>query len=172
MMLIDGPSNQVDTISQRLESLFRDYGLMTIHASERLASFNAVENTYLSVFMLLGGLGIVIGTIGLGIVLLRNISQRRHELALYVALGFHRKFIFKMILAEHLLILSSGILLGLIASIPVILPLLISRVSSIPWIFICGILMMVAANGFLWIYFPARRILTQNPLVGLLTEKD
>jgi len=32
--------------------------------SEKLASFNAVENTYLSVFMLLGGLGVIMGISG------------------------------------------------------------------------------------------------------------
>ncbi|MEI7725112.1 MAG: ABC transporter permease [Bacteroidota bacterium] len=168
--LIDGPVIQQDTISKRLETLFRDYGLMAITAPERLSSFNAVENTYLSVFMMLGGLGIIIGTIGLGIVLLRNISQRKQELSLYVALGFRKQFVFKLILAEHTLILAAGLLLGVIAALPVILPLLICPGSSIPWIFISVILLLVVANGFLWIFFSARKILTMDPLSGLRKE--
>jgi ABC-type antimicrobial peptide transport system permease subunit len=144
--------------------------LTATKATERLSSFNAVENTYLSVFMMLGGLGVIIGTIGLGIVVLRNISQRTQELSLYVALGFKKQFIFKLILVEHTLILMSGLALGLIATLPVILPLLISPYSSLPWIFISGILLLVLANGFLWIYFPARRILNRNPLPGLRSE--
>ena len=74
-MLIDGPATKSDTITHRLETLFRDYGMMVTSASARLAAFHAVENTYLSVFMLLGGFGIIIGTFGLGIVIFRNIRQ-------------------------------------------------------------------------------------------------
>jgi ABC-type antimicrobial peptide transport system permease subunit len=170
IMLVDGPSLQRDTIGRRLEALFRDYGMMATPASERLASFNAVENTYLSVFMLLGGLGVLIGTTGLGIVLLQNIIQRRQELALYVALGFRRKFVFKLILTEHALMLAAGLSLGMIASLPVVLPLLISPGSVVPWLLISGILILVAANGLLWIYFPAKKILSGNPLSGLREE--
>ncbi len=169
-MLIDGPVNQQDTIAERLETLLRDFGLMATPASKRLASFNAVTNTYLSVFMLLGGLGIIIGTIGLGIALLRNISQRKQELALYSVLGFQKQFVFKLILAEHSLILFAGIFLGLVASLPVILPLIISPVSSVPWLFILAILLLVFMNGFLWIYFAAKTTIKQNPLQGLREE--
>ena len=170
IMLIDGPIDHRDEIAQRLETLFRDYGLMATPASARLASFNAVENTYLSVFMLLGGLGVIIGTIGLGIIFLRNMTQRKQELAMYVALGFRRQFIFRLVLAEHTLILLSAIFLGVISAIPVLLPLLASPAYSVPWPFISGILILVLANGFLWIYLPARRIIIRNPLWGLRAE--
>lgn len=170
IMLIDGPSNLTDTIAQRLETIFRDFGLLATPASARLASFNAVENTYLSVFMLLGGLGIILGTIGLGIVLLRNLSQRRQELALYVALGYSRKFIFKMILLEHLLILLSGLVTGLISASPVILPLMISLPDKFPWSFYSIMIAIILINGLLWIYIPARKILSGVPLSGLRAE--
>ncbi|MFZ4522433.1 MAG: ABC transporter permease [Bacteroidales bacterium] len=170
VMLVDGPKNQQDTISHTLERLFRDVGLMTTPASVRLASFNVVENTYLSVFMLLGGLGVVIGTIGLGIVLLRNISRRRKELALFVAIGFRKQLVFKMILLEHLLILGSGITLGLIASLPLVFPLLISPDSQVPWLFIAGILSLIVVNGILWIFFPAKALMHKTLISGLRNE--
>jgi ABC-type antimicrobial peptide transport system permease subunit len=170
IMLVDGKAAQRDTVAQRLEFLFRDYGLMATPASQRLASFNAVENTYLSVFMLLGGLGVIIGTVGLGIILLRNIAQRRQELALYVALGFRKQFVFRMILAEHVFILVSGLLLGIISALPGIFPILIFHAKTVPWQFISGILVLILANGFLWIYFPAKKIMGRDPLDGLRAE--
>ena len=170
IMLVDGPANQRDTIAHRLETLFLDYGLMATPASERLASFNAVENAYLSVFMLLGGLGVIIGTIGLGIVLLRNIFQRNQELALYHALGFQKRSVFMLILAEHSVILISGVLLGLISALPGILPLLITPANTVPFLVIAVILILVLTNGCLWIYFPARKIIYGNPISGLRTE--
>ncbi len=40
-----------------------------------------VQNTYLSAFQLLGTLGLLLGTIGLGISQLRGAMERRSELA-------------------------------------------------------------------------------------------
>ena len=56
--------------------------------AQRLAAFHRVENTYLSTFQSLGGLGLVLGTIGLAAVLLRNVLERRRELALLRAVGY------------------------------------------------------------------------------------
>jgi ABC-type antimicrobial peptide transport system permease subunit len=59
-------------------------------AAERLQSFNEVENTYLDVFTLLGGLGVILGVAGLGILLLRNVRDRKGEIATCLAIGFRR----------------------------------------------------------------------------------
>jgi ABC-type antimicrobial peptide transport system permease subunit len=168
--LIDGPAGRLDTIRQSMESLFRDYGMMATPAAERLASFNAVENTYLTVFIMLGGLGIIIGTIGLGIVLQRNISQRRQELALYIALGFSKQCVFKLILSEHLLILFSGLFLGIIAAVPVLFNQLISPGNIVPMALISVILMMILLNGFLWIWFTTASMLRKDLLPALRQE--
>jgi len=39
-----------------------------------------VQNTYLGTFQILGGLGLLLGSAGLGIVVLRNVLERRGEL--------------------------------------------------------------------------------------------
>ena len=49
---------------------------------DRIAAFHRVENTYLSTFQSLGALGLLLGTAGLAAVLLRNVLERRRELAL------------------------------------------------------------------------------------------
>jgi putative ABC transport system permease protein len=170
IMLIDGPVKQRDLIAERMETLFRDYGLTVTPAPEKLGSFNAVENTYLSVFMMLGGLGVILGTIGLGIVLLRNTTQRRQELALYIALGFGKKFVFRIIVAEHMLILLSGLFLGLVSALPGIVPLMTSCESKVPWMSISAMLLVVFVNGLLWILIPAGKIVSRDPLPYLRVE--
>jgi len=37
-----------------------------VSTPEKLAAFHRVENTYLSTFQALGGLGLLLGTLGLG----------------------------------------------------------------------------------------------------------
>ncbi|MFH1937138.1 MAG: ABC transporter permease, partial [Bacteroidota bacterium] len=54
IMLVDGPFASRKEIADRLQELFLDYGLVAVPVSDRLAEFNSVENTYLSVFMILG----------------------------------------------------------------------------------------------------------------------
>ena len=56
-------------------------GLEVNLAAVRLDEFNAVQNTYLQIFQLLGGLGLLLGSVGLGVVVLRNALERRAELA-------------------------------------------------------------------------------------------
>ena len=170
IMLIEGPASKSDAIAHRLEALFRDDGMMITSTAVRLAAFHAVENTYLSVFLLLGGLGVIIGTFGLGIVILRNIHQRRQEFAIYLALGFKRKFILRLILVEHLFMLLSGLFLGLISALTGILPSLVSPGYTVPGLFISGLILLVFISGLLWIWFPARAAMNKDILLGLRDE--
>ena len=66
--------------------------------AERLAEFHAVENTYLSTFQTLGGLGLLVGTVGLAAVLLRNVLERRRELALLARSAIGARHMFAIVL--------------------------------------------------------------------------
>ena len=81
---------------------------MRCRTAERLAEFHRVENTYLSTFQTLGGLGLLLGTIGLAAVLLRNVLERRRELALLGAVGYGRGRLFAIVVAESTLLLACG----------------------------------------------------------------
>ena len=81
-------------------------GLRVESAGERLAGFHRVENTYLSTFQSLGALGLVLGTIGLLAVLLRNVLERRSELALLRAVGYRERTLAAMVVGEHVLLLA------------------------------------------------------------------
>lgn len=170
IMLVDGAFTNHTNISNRLEYLFQDYGMVITPTSSRLAQFNAVENTYLSVFMILSALGIIIGTIGLGIVLLRNIAEREHEISLYQAIGFNRTYILKLLLTENLFILLAGMVLGIIAALAGILPSFLSPAFRFPVIYLSAIIVLIFLNGFAWIYFPIKTSLKQNLALSLRNE--
>ena len=72
---------------------------------ERLASFFVVTNTYLSVFTILGGIGLILGVAGLGLILIRNFNQRQRDFGLMLAEGFSVRSIRKIIFGEHARIL-------------------------------------------------------------------
>ncbi len=114
--------------------------------AERLASFFVVTNTYLSVFSILGGLGLIMGVIGLGFILLRNFSQRKKEFGLLMALGFSLREIKKMILRDQVRILFLGVSTGFVSAIIATLPSVLSR-SGIPWITILVMICLIVITG-------------------------
>lgn len=169
-MLIDGPADKKEQISEILDSYLIDYGIDLESASLRLARFYSVTNTYLAVFMFLGGLGVLLGTFGLGIVLLRNMIERRHEIALLLSIGYRKRDIFKMIFIENIFLLTTAIVSGILAAIIGILPSLLSPSYDIPGFFMIILVLTVFISGLLWIYFSARFSLRGNLTATLRGE--
>ncbi len=170
IMLIDADSESEAQIKEYLSNQLVDYGIDVQKATDRLNEFNSVTNTYLAVFMILGGLGVLIGTIGLGIVLLRNMIERKPELALMTALGFTKKQLLQLIFKENLFLLLSGIGVGILAAIIGILPSILSPSFEIPGTFVFILIVIVLFSGFLWIYFPAKMALKSVPIKALRRE--
>ena len=100
--------------------------------AERLAEFHRVENTYLSTFQTLGGLGLLLGTIGLAAVLLRNVLERRRELALLGAVGYGRGRLFTIVIAESTLLLVCGLAIGVVTALVAVAPAAAERGGRLP----------------------------------------
>ena len=111
----------------------QDEGLELTPAAERLNAFNAVQNTYLSTFQALGGLGLLLGSAGLGVVVLRNVQERRGELALLLAVGFRRRVLQWLVLSEHAALLGLGLAAGVLAAAVGVMPALLSPGAQIPY---------------------------------------
>ena len=116
-----------------VESRLKDIGLDAVSTAQKLAHFQEVENTYLSTFQTLGGLGLLLGTIGLGIVLLRNVIERRGELAVLRAFGFRRAVLSRMLLAENGFLMFVGLAIGSVSALIAVAPHVISYGALIPW---------------------------------------
>jgi len=170
VMLIDGPSKNKKELEAYLNNNLVDYGIEISQATIRLAEFNSITNTYLAVFMALGGLGVLIGTIGLGIVILRNMMERKSEFALLQAIGFSNKQIFTLVLKENMFLLFSGVIIGSLAAIIGILPSILSPSFEMPGTFVFVLLLAVIVSGLAWIYFPARNMMKWNIIRALQAE--
>ena len=170
-MLIETKNEDKKAISDLLSAQLIDYGIEISRGKDRLAEFYSVSNTYLSVFMALGGLGIIIGTLGLGIVLLRNMIQRRHEFALLAAIGFKKNEILKVVLIENIFLLVTGLMLGITAAFIGILPAVVSPSFSVPYSFVFMLIAAILFSGLLWIYIPAKLAL-KNKLIDGLKNND
>jgi ABC-type lipoprotein release transport system permease subunit len=130
--LIEAPVEKANELTAALESDLGDYGLDVQSTADRVLEFKAVENTYISTFQMLGGLGLLLGTFGLAAVLMRNVLERRSELALLNALGFRRRTISWLLFAEHGLLLAFGLVVGTVTAMVAVSPRLSEAPQHLP----------------------------------------
>jgi ABC-type lipoprotein release transport system permease subunit len=138
---------QSAAITAALEDRLADYGFDVQATSERLANFHRVENTYLSTFQMLGGLGLLLGTLGMAAVLLRNVLERRRELALLRAVGYNSAHFSLMVLAENALLLFCGLLTGTVCALLAIGPVFFSQHAQLPSLSLGMLLLAVLISG-------------------------
>lgn len=169
--LIDAPRNP-KFVAMELTRGLQDYGLEIASTVSRLEALNAVQNTYLSTFQVLGGLGLLLGSVGMGVVLLRNVFERRGELALMSAVGYSPGTLRRMLLGEHVVLLTAGLLLGAGAALAAVLPALLTPGSQMPWHSLAWTLGAVFANGLLWTWAATEFALRQNVLEALRSNDE
>ena len=164
--------NPSDTEQARsaIETALRPYGVDVERVSQRLANFLAVQNTYLSTFQLLGGLGLLVGTLGLTAVMMRNVVERRREIALLRALGFRTLRILWLVAAENTALLFWGLLLGAASALVAMFPHLRSTGADVPWPELGLTLLAVAATGTLAVIVPVWNALRISVREVLATE--
>ena len=130
-----------------LEDTFQNEGFDAVGTDRLLRDLLAVQNTYLSTFQSLGGLGLLLGTFGLMAVQLRNVWQRRGEIALLRATGFEQARIGRLILIEHAFLLFAGLGIGTIAAMLTVLPHIIIGGASVPLRATFGMLVLIVCVG-------------------------
>jgi hypothetical protein len=170
MFLIDTRPNSVAEVSATLSRALQDAGLELTLAAQRLSEFNAVQNTYLGTFQVLGGLGLLLGSAGLGVVVLRNVLERRGELGLLAAVGFRRTLLHRLVLSEHGALLGAGLGLGIAAAAVAVLPAILSPGAQLPFGSLALTLGAVLLNGLLWTWMATGYALRGNLLAALRNE--
>jgi len=143
--LIDAPNGS--DVATVLEDRLSDFGFDAQSTEERIASFHRVENTYLSTFQLLGGLGLALGTLGMAAVLLRNVLERRRELALMRAVGYNSSHFAVMVITENVLMLCLGLAVGFVCAMLAIAPVLFERGGKGPNISLGLLLLAILISG-------------------------
>jgi hypothetical protein len=144
-LLVDAPASRAPELVTSIERAAADFGADAISTSDRLAEFHRVENTYLSTFQMLGGFGLLLGTLGLAAVLLRNVLERQRELALMAAVGYRRAHLVAIVLAENLVVLACGVGIGIVCALVAVAPVMSDRGGRLPagaaaWLLVFAVL--------------------------------
>jgi ABC-type lipoprotein release transport system permease subunit len=145
----DRSAGAVERVQSAIETALADQGVRVQTVSARLQSYLAVENMYLATFQALGGLGLVLGAVGLAIILLRGVWERRRELALLRALGFGPLRLAWLVLAENVALLLLGLLAGTLSALVSVAPHLAGASAHVLWLRIGLLLLVVLASGLI-----------------------
>ena len=170
-LLVEAPAEKIGEIASAIENGATDLGADAVPTAQRLAEFHAVENTYLSTFQTLGGLGLLVGTVGLAAVLLRNILERRRELALLRAVGYGRGHLLALVLAENAVLLGLGLAAGAASAFVAIAPAALERGARLPITPGGGLLLLAVLAAGLLSSLIATRAALRAPLVGSLRSE-
>lgn len=168
LFLVQSQLNPVAKLE--FEDGWRHFGAEITGTRERLENFNSIENTYLNIFLMLGTLGLLIGTIGLGILIFRITLEQVPEYALLLSVGFQKSSILKMLMTEKLTLIAGAVLAGIIPATVSAWPILISSQHASLWIWLPAIALLVIFCGLLCSFIAIRLAMKQNLIFSLRGE--
>ena len=143
--LIRSPAGKAEQVVATLEDQLGDQGFDAVSTASVLEQLLAVQNTYLSTFQSLGALGLLLGTFGLATVQLRNVVERRGELALLRASGFRRSMLARLVMLENVALLIGGLATGVVAALLAVLPHKLVGEAAVPSDLLVDLAIMLGA---------------------------
>lgn len=170
LFLIDAPGDRHGDVRAAWKRAGRNKGLQVTTAADRLAAFCAVQNCYLSLFHVLGGLGLLLGGAGLAVILLRNVVERRSELALLHAVGYSDSCLARLLFLEHGRLFAAGICSGVFAAGVAVWPVLRTLGNEVPWFSLGITVAVIVAGGFISLWAAARHSATKEYVHALRNE--
>ena len=168
--LIDAPREKIAAVREHLSRQLADRGLELTPAGQRLAEFQAVENTYLSIFQALGGLGLLLGSAGLAIVVARNVLERRREFGLLEAVGFRQRQLRALVFAEHRWLIVCGLAIGTASAVVAVWPGLRERADGFPYAEMALLLGGLTLGCVFWAWVATRVALRGSGVAALRSE--
>ncbi|MHA2068836.1 MAG: ABC transporter permease, partial [Candidatus Thorarchaeota archaeon] len=99
-------------VSKELEKTFLANGLQTIVIREAMEEQLATTNQFFNLFEAYMSIGLIVGIAGLGIIIIRAVTERFKEIGMIRAIGFKRKMVLYSFLIESTFVAVLGILIG------------------------------------------------------------
>jgi putative ABC transport system permease protein len=117
VMLVNVPESEVERTKILLSQALHMFGIRVMTTNERMRLFYSVTDTYLTIFLTLGGLGLLLGIFSFVIVVRKNLLARTREISLYRSLGFNEKRLQNLLYNENIIIPLSAIFAGSLLSL-------------------------------------------------------
>ena len=109
-------SSRPDEAAELLAIAMNEYGLHIQTVEERIKMFFEVTETYLIIFLTLGGLGLLLGIFSLMVIVRKNLAARTATIRQYRAMGFSERLIGQLLFRENLLVPLYAVCVGAVGS--------------------------------------------------------
>jgi ABC-type antimicrobial peptide transport system permease subunit len=106
-----------EQVALELEGALDQYGLDAQAIRQLILENREYERSFMSLFQAFLGLGLILGIIGLGVVMARNVIERRFEIGVLRTIGFTKSMILRSFILELSLIALLASLIGMIVGI-------------------------------------------------------
>lgn len=117
VFLLKVDETKKEEVKSLLSQALNEYGVRIFTTNDRLRQFNTVTDTYLTIFLTLGCIGLLLGIMGFVIVIRKNLSMRMWEINMYRTLGFTDKRIEMLLYKENLLVPLYALATGVISAL-------------------------------------------------------
>lgn len=117
IILFNVKEAEIERTKMLVAQALNQYGVKVTTTAQRLKEFNRVTDTYLTIFLTLGGLGLLLGIMSFIIVVRKDLASRKEQIALYRSLGFSDKRISEMLTSESLLVPLFAVVAGVLGSL-------------------------------------------------------
>jgi hypothetical protein len=158
--------NMIDAYGNK----FRGNGVEVLKTADLLARFYSVESTYISIFFVLGIFSFILGSVGVSILIFKNMIARKKEFAVLNVLGFGGMKIFAVIFFEYGVLYLAGIIAGLLSSTLALLSQFLGGSSEFSGASILIIIAGIALAGFMWITISILLSVPKNPIKSLRNQ--
>jgi putative ABC transport system permease protein len=169
--LLELPQARIASSLSIWRRTFGEVGVDVRTTRQVLNTLLSVQNAYLATFLALGGLGLLLGTLGLVVALVRSAIERRRDFALMGALGIPPRTQVALLVWEHAGLLVLGILLGTLAALLAVAPHLASGEAPVNWRAVGGMLCAVLGWGGLTTWMTARLAVGEGGVEALRQEE-
>ncbi len=175
--LLYGDNVSVAAILKNIKQLliarhgYEDFTLIT--QNQMLESMDSILNILTMAVAALGGISLLVGSVGIITIMMIAVSERVAEIGLLRAIGAERTIIFKLFLFEALTLSAVGGLIGVLAGIGIV-ALISKLVPALPtelaWNYIAAAFVLSLLIGIVSGVVPAMRAARLEPLEALHSE--
>ncbi|MDD4636362.1 MAG: ABC transporter permease [Bacteroidales bacterium] len=149
VFLLKTDEQHKEEIKTLLSQALSEYGVRVSTTNDRLKQFNTVTDTYLTIFLTLGGLGLLLGIMSFIIVIRKNLSMRRREIEMYRILGFTDHKTEQLLYKENLIVPVVAIATGVISAL---IGVMSSFMNAGIWIWLLALLFTILFVGCVQIF--------------------
>ena len=167
------PLALVPAIKHELQALDADQAFAHISTMEsNIAKSLGSRRMMMSLLGAFAGIALLLASVGLYGVMALTVTQRTRELGIRLALGAQRVDVFRLVLSQGVLLVASGLIIGLLGAIGVGrgLQSVLYAVGGSDAPALCFALFVLAIVALIACWLPARRATRVDPITALRAE--